>query len=117
MKSLIVLVMAGLWIPGVAHAQGGQAASGASPLVLTLDDAISRGLATSHRIAEATARRDAADAGIEERRVETFGILLPDNQLRVIYPDIPDNYRSRLDVQWPIYTGGRVDATIEAARA
>ena len=135
MKSLIVLVVAGLWMSGVVHAQGGQAASGASPLVLTLDDAISRGLATSHRIAEATARRDAADAGIEERRaatlpsvaaqagytrtnhVETFGILLPDNQLRVIYPDIPDNYRSRLDVQWPIYTGGRVDAMIEAARA
>ena len=30
---------------------------------------------------------------------------------------LPDNYRSRLDVQWPIYTAGRVDALERAARA
>jgi outer membrane protein TolC len=35
----------------------------------------------------------------------------------VIYPDIPDNYRARLDVQWPIYTAGRVDALERAAHA
>ena len=40
--------------------------------------------------------------------VEAFGVLLPDNQLRVIYPDIPDNYRTRADLQWPLYTGGRL---------
>src|SRR6185503_4477479 len=34
----------------------------------------------------------------------------------VIYPDIPDNYRTRLDLQWPIYTGGRADALERAAR-
>jgi outer membrane protein TolC len=37
--------------------------------------------------------------------------------LQVIYPDIPDNYRTRLDLQWPIYTGGRTDALLRAARA
>ena len=41
---------------------------------------------------------------------------MPNNQLRVIYPDIPDNYRTRLDLQWPIYTGGRVEALERAAR-
>ena len=40
----------------------------------------------------------------------------PNNQLRIIYPDVPDNYRTRLDVQWPIYTGGRLDALERAAR-
>ena len=35
----------------------------------------------------------------------------------VVYPDVPDNYRTRLDVQWPIYTGGRTDALVRAARA
>ena len=25
----------------------------------------------------------------------------------VIYPDMPDNWRTRVDLQWPIYTGGR----------
>ena len=59
-----------------------------------------------------------AQAGYSRtNHVEAFGVLLPDNQLRVIYPDIPDNYRTRLDVQWPIYTGGRLDALERAARA
>jgi outer membrane protein TolC len=106
----------------------------APPLRLTLEDAIARGLDTSHRIAEAVARGDAADATVGQRHaalmpqlaaqagytrtnhVETFGVLLPNNQLRVIYPDVPDNYRSRLDLQWPIYTAGRLDALERAAR-
>jgi outer membrane protein TolC len=46
-----------------------------------------------------------------------FGVPLLNNQLRVIYPDVPDNYRTRVDVQWPIYTGGRVGALERAARA
>src|SRR5437773_8914615 len=98
----------------------------AGPLSLTLDEAISGGLAASHRLAETAARGDAAKAVAEERRaaampvvaaqagytrtnhVDAFGILLPNNQLNVIYPDIPDNYRTRLDLQWPIYTSGRL---------
>jgi outer membrane protein TolC len=36
---------------------------------------------------------------------------------RVLYPDVPDNYRTRLDLQWPIYTGGRPDALERSARA
>ena len=104
------------------------------PLRLTVEEAITRGLATSHRIAEATARKDAADAVADERHaaalpqvaaqagymrtnhVEEFGVIMPNNQLRVIYPDVPDNYRTRLDLQWPVYTGGRVDALERAAR-
>jgi outer membrane protein len=103
-------------------------------LRLTLDDAIARGLETSHRLAEAVARGEAAGAAADQRHaallpqiaaqagyartnhVETFGVLLPDNVLRVIYPDIPDNYRSRLDVQWPVYTAGRLGALERAAR-
>ena len=49
--------------------------------------------------------------------VTEFSIALPGAPPRVIYPDIPDNYRGRLDVQWPIYTAGRVDALERAARA
>lgn len=102
---------------------------------LTLDDAVARGLAASHRLAESAARRDAADARgdvqhaptlpqvaalagyTRTNHVEAFGVLLPNNQLKLIYPDIPDNYRTRLDLQWPIYTGGRIDALERAARA
>ena len=100
-----------------------------------MDEAIRLGLETSHRLAEAAARSEAAEAVVEGRRaarlpqlaaqagymrtnhVEPFGILLPDNRLRVIYPDVPDNYRARLDLQWPIYTGGRLDALQRAAQA
>jgi len=114
----------------------GQTQSLAAPaLRLTLDDAIARGLATSHRLAEATAIADSARAVTAGRHaadlpqvnaeagytrtnhVEPFGLLLGNNALRVIYPDLPDNYRTRLDLQWPIYSGGRTDALERAARA
>ena len=45
--------------------------------------------------------------------VDEFGI--PGG--RLIYPDIPDNVRSRVDLQWPIYTGGRTSALTRAAAA
>jgi len=123
-----VLRGSGIW-PVAAWAQTAPPA-----LRLTVDEAVSRGLATSHRIAEARARQDAAEAVVGERHaaalpqvaaqagytrtnhVDTFGILLPNNQLRIIYPDIPDNYRTRLDAQWPLYTAGRIDALERAAR-
>lgn len=117
-------------IPAAGQAQ----TPAASTLTLTLDDAVSRALAASYRVAEARARGEAATASVGTRHaavlpqvaaqagytrtnhIDEFGIQLPNNQFRVIYPDIPDNYRTRLDVQWPIYTGGRLDALEGAAR-
>src|SRR5205814_1669662 len=76
-----------------------------------------RPIATSLEDVFITRPHEAAQAGYTRtNHVDTFGVLLPNNQLRVIYPDIPDNYRSRLDVQWPVYTGGRLDALERAAR-
>lgn len=110
------------------------AQTGTEPLRLTLEHAVERGLAASHRLAEAAARHDASDAAVQQRHsasrpqlnalagytrtnhVEEFGILGPNNQLRVIYPDLPDNYRSRLEVSYPLYTGGRLEALERAAR-
>jgi outer membrane protein len=132
MKSALTLASA----LTVALTASSAAAQGppAAPLRLTLDEAIQRGLETSHRIAEAVARGDAAEAVVGERRAATlpqmaaqagytrtnhvtaFGIPTPGNQLNIIYPDAPNNYRTRLDLQWPIYTGGRLDALERAAR-
>jgi outer membrane protein TolC len=102
---------------------------------LTLDEAIARGIANSQRIAELQAREEAAGAVAAGRRaaglpsvalvggytrtnhVDEFGVVQPGQSLRIIYPDVPDNYRARLDLQWPIYTGGRAEALERAALA
>ena len=100
-----------------------------TPVRLTLEDAIARGLEASHRVAEIEARQEAARAVEDQRKaasmpqvallagysrtnhVDEFGI--PGGLL--IYPDIPNNIRSRVDLQWPIYTGGRTSALTRAA--
>lgn len=104
-------------------------------LPLTLADAVTRAIETSHRLAEGRARQEGAEATVRIRHtadqptvsisggysrtnhVDVFGIPEPDGNLRVVYPDIPDNYRARIEMQWPIYTGGRADALERAARA
>lgn len=127
MKKLLLLVM--LVVPAAARAQ----TPASTPL--TLEDAIAQGLANSQRLAELASRAEAADFAVAGRRaaelpavslqggytrtnhVEEFSIALPGRTPQVVYPDIPDNYRARLDLQWPIYTGGRGDALERAARA
>jgi outer membrane protein TolC len=127
-RDAIILV---LLLSGYAGAAGAQPA----PVLLTLDEAVARGLSASHRLAELAAREDAAKAAEDGARaaampqvallggytrtnhVDEFGIQIPGGPLRVIYPDVPDNYRARLDLQWPIYTAGRVPAITRAAAA
>ena len=134
MRQLIALA-ASLVVAAIPSRADAQTAAQSPVLRLTLDDAIRDGLQRSHRLAEAAARGEAADAVSAERHaatlpqvaalagymrtnhIDTFGILLPTNQLKIIYPDVPDNYHTRLDLQWPIYTGGRLDAVERAARA
>ena len=108
----------------------------AAPVVrLTLDEARTRAVEASHRLAEARARESVAQAAIAVRQaaerpivsasagyartnhVTPFFVPGPAGLPRAIYPDVPDNYRSRLDLQWPIYTGGRTDALERAARS
>ncbi len=115
---------------------GAASASGQStPIRLTLADAIARGVEASHRLAEFGGREAAARAVQEQRvaatrpqvsvlasytrtnHVDEFSVPNPSGGLRVIYPDIPDNVRSRVDLQWPIYTGGRLRALTNAAGA
>jgi outer membrane protein TolC len=102
---------------------------------VTLEEAKARALAASHRVAELRARELAAQASVAGRQalerpvvsaiagytrtnhVLEFTVPTPAGPPRVIYPDIPDNYRTRIDLQWPIYTGGRADALERAAQA
>ena len=102
---------------------------------LTLDDAIARATAVSHRLAELRAREGAAGAVVDQREaaqrptvalqaayqrtnhVDEFTFATPGGAVRVLYPDVPDNYRARVELQWPIYTGGRLQALERAAAA
>jgi outer membrane protein TolC len=106
-----------------------------APLRLTLDEALIKAEQNSQRIAALRARVDAATAAeagrdaadrpavallggyMRTNHVDEFAIAVPGQQPRVIYPDVPDNYRARLDLQWPIYTAGRTAALQRAAGA
>jgi outer membrane protein len=105
------------------------------PARLSLDDALARAAANSHRLAELRARESAAAAVLDQRKaadlptlalqagyqrtnhVDEFGVIQPDRTFTIIYPDVPDNWRARLDLQWPIYSGGRNRALERAADA
>ena len=105
------------------------------PIRLSLNDAITRGLENSHRIAEAKAREEGARAAVttaglaskpiagasasysRTNHVEEFSFPQPNGTRVVVYPDIPDNVISRLSFQWPIFTSGRTDALERAAEA
>ena len=133
MKSSAITRIALLAASGLVIASAVEAQTRTLPL--TLDEAIARGLANSMRIAELQARQAAA-AAVEDRRgadklpvtsllggytrtnhVEQFVLAQIGQGIRVLYPDVPDNYHARFDLQWPIYTGGRADALERAARA
>jgi outer membrane protein TolC len=134
----IVLGGAGGW-PAAAQVPPG--ASPGSPATsgtirLTLPDAIDRALRASHRIGEFQARQEAATAAVASRSaadMPTISLLggymrtnhvdeyaIPGGVLKpptVIYPDVPDNWRTRVDLQWPVYTFGRVQALERSARS
>ena len=105
------------------------------PVRLTLADAITRGFENSHRLAEARAREEGARAAVTSvdltrkpilgatagytrtNHVQEFSVPQPGRERLVVYPDLPDNFVSRLSFQWPIYTAGRIDALERAAVA
>ena len=111
------------------------AAQDTPSLRLSLEDAQTRAIAASHRLAEAQARATSAEGAIAVREaadrpivavvvgytrtnhVTEFVVPSATGAPRVLYPDVPNNYRTRLDAQWPIYNGGRADALERAARA
>lgn len=104
-------------------------------LRLSLDEALARATAASHRLGESSARAEAARATADAARltrlplvalqggytrtnhVAEFGVPQPGGAWRVLYPDVPDNVRTRLDVQWLVYSGGRLDSLSRAALA
>ena len=113
----------------------GRVAAQEPTLRLTLEDALSKAVEASHRLAEARARENAAQAGVAVREsaerptvtanagytrtnhVLPFSVPSASGIPLLVYPDVPNNYSTRLEMRWPIYTGGRTDALERAARA
>jgi len=105
-------------------------------LPLTLSEAIEMALAHSPHLRQLSALESAASAGVRGARaqrypildlaagytrnsdVPEFAIIYPGSISPVtIYPNLPNNTRTRLDLSVPIYTGGRLQNTISAAEA
>ena len=113
----------------------GAGAQDAPPLRLTLDEAQARAVDASHRLAAERALGAAAAADVtaaelagrpsvaleaaytRTNHVTEFVVPSPAGGLRVLYPDVPNNYATRLGLRWPVYTGGRSEALVRAARA
>ena len=130
MTRTTLLVTAGMTVLALDAAS----AQPATPIRLTVAEAVSRGLETSHRLAEVRARQTGAQASVRvahvsdqptisanagytrTNHVRPFGFL-ENGVFRVFYPDIPDNVVSRVSFAWPIYTGGQTDALERAADA
>lgn len=110
--------------------------AGAQTVVpLTIEDAVARARAHAPRLQAERAREAAAEAAIEARaalgrpavttsagflrtnHVDEFGLPQPNGTTRVIFPDIPSNYRARVEVAVPLYTSGRVGDLVAAAEA
>jgi outer membrane protein TolC len=126
------VIAAALVLCGTAAAQAQPPA--VPTLTLTLAEAQERAVKASHRLAQLRALERASAASIEARRaldhpsitalagytrtnhVVEFSFPGPTGP-RVVYPDVPNNYQSRLDLQWPIYSGGRTDALQRVAEA
>jgi outer membrane protein TolC len=131
MRSGVCLITAALTLGAV----GSVAAQSPPTLRLALEDALAQAAETSHRLAEARAREAGAQAGVAIREsaerptvtasagythtnhVLPFSVPSPIGIPLLVYPDVPNNYTTRLEMRWPIYTGGRTDALERAARA
>ena len=103
------------------------------PVRLTLDDAIERARAASPRLAERRALAAAAEAGRREAgasrlpaldasagytrdsNVPELAVAFPGTAPRTLFPNIPDNWRARVSISMPLYTGGRLSSLVEAA--
>ncbi len=125
--SRAVLVLVILLLPALARAQ--------TPLPLTLDDAIAKGKATAPRLLENQAREEAAVASRDSRatldrpnvnassgytrtnHVPEYSIPQAGGGTKVLFPDIPDNFRVRTELLWPVWSAGRVDALVTGAEA
>ncbi len=102
---------------------------------LTLEDAVTRAVAHAPRLAEARAQEAAAAAITAGKRAQVlpqlsvsaeyqrtnhvteFGLLLPDGTFKAVFPDIPNTYWLRSDLNIPIWPVDAAKDAIASSRA
>jgi len=118
-----------------APALAGENAQVAPPSTarLTLDDARDRARAASARLTSLTALTRAASEGVRgaqagrrpdldlsasysrNSNVPELILAFPGSEPRVIFPNLPNNWRTHVGASLPLYTGGRIDSQVAAA--
>ena len=113
-----------------------EAAASPEPILrLTLQQARERAAASAPSVEQARALERAARADVDAARanrrpdlelsaaytrqsdVPELVLAFPGQPPRTIFPNIPDNYRTRLGGTVPVYTGGRLGALTRAAES
>jgi outer membrane protein TolC len=102
-------------------------------LSLTLRQALEQARAAAPALARQRALQNAAEAALRSARdqrlpqvdltagytrnsnVEELTLALPGEELRTIFPNLPNSYRTRAALSLPLYTGGRIEDSIRAA--
>ena len=127
MKRMLVIACLAVATPALAQTPGG--------LSLTIDEAVKLGLQNAPAVAAAKAQEAAAQSSVTALRALAFPTVnlqseymrlnnvtefqIPDGQggSRVLYPNIPNLYRNRIEFQAPIYSFGRVASNVAAANS
>jgi outer membrane protein TolC len=116
-----------------ALAADASAQEAAAVVPLTVAEAVDRARAASPRVDELRSLRAAAAADLDGAKagrmpiadlsaaytryskVAEFQIDVPGLGPTTLFPDLPNQFRTRAEVAVPVYTGGRVSGTIAAA--
>jgi outer membrane protein len=108
----------------------------AEEVPLALAEALEKAKTNSARLGQLTALQKAADAGLKGARAQRWPVVdfnanysfnsdVPELALvepgppptrQVVFPNIPNQYKTRAGFAVPIYTGGRISGEVAAAR-
>jgi outer membrane protein TolC len=108
----------------------------AEEVPLSLAEALEKARLHSARVAQLTAQESAAAAGLKGARAQRWPVVSvegtysfnsdvpelaiispgPPPTRQVVFPNIPSQYRTRAGLALPVYTGGRIAGTVDAAR-
>ncbi len=135
---LAIWIVAGWARAGRAAEPGLADETGAPPdtsvgVPIQLEEALTRARAASQHLGALAALHTAAEASLAGARaaswptvdlgagytrqsnVPELTLALPGSPPRTLFPNIPDDYRARASLAIPLYTGGRLSATEDAA--